>query len=217
MKKLLILPAVFMLLFAWSNHSYAMMCENCSAMSGMHVTAGGMMKGMDRLGLDEKQTAAVKAIRFRTMKEVINKRAEMDIAEIELRELFLKEPADFKAVEAKVRRIETLRGDLVMLHVKARDEVRSLLTADQRKKFDALMTSAGGMAPFMGCGMGDKRGMFGTAMHRGMGRRWEGGMMRGMGGEMMQRMQSDDSPSDDEAMDDQGDDMPHPDYEQTQP
>jgi Spy/CpxP family protein refolding chaperone len=205
MRRLLIFPIALVMCLAWSGYSNAMMCGNGVPMSGVYGADGHMtMEWMGQLGLDQKQMAGIKAAGFRTMKETIKKRAEMDVAEVELRELFLTEPADFKAVEAKVRQIEMLRGDIFILHMKSREEVRSMLTAEQRRKFDSLaaMPVAGSM-PLMGFGRVGGRGLF-----RGMaGRRctmMDGGMMR---------MQSDeDGPASADEMERDG--MPHMDHQE---
>ncbi|MDA8433307.1 MAG: hypothetical protein M0Z60_10155 [Nitrospiraceae bacterium] len=148
----IVLVALAMCLMS-AGYSYAMIGRNFAPMSGMSDADGRVMpKWIGAIGLDEKQTAAVKEVYFRAMKEAIRKKADMDVAEVELRELFLKEPADFKAVEAKVRQIEKLRGDIFILNMKSRDDVRSLLTSVQRRKFDLLsgMPMQGPM-PVAGC------------------------------------------------------------------
>ena len=211
MKKLLVVPFAVVLFFAWSGFSSAMMmCEKSTAMSGMHMMPGRMMNRLGQLGLDEKQTEEVKAIFFRTLKEGIKKKADMGVAEIELRELFLKEPADFKAVEAKVRQIEMLRGDMLILQLKAREEIRSKLTAEQRKKFDSLMAAP---MPGMGGRMKARRGFSGGMGHRGMGECGKCRMMDGTGkmdGGMMHMQSDEDSllSTDDMGQDFPGDDMP---------
>ena len=59
------------------------------------------------LGLDEKQREAIKEIKSRVIKEAIRKRADEHIAGIELKDLLDKDPVDMKAVEAKLKQIET--------------------------------------------------------------------------------------------------------------
>jgi Spy/CpxP family protein refolding chaperone len=208
MRRLLIFPIALVMCLAWSGYSDAMMCGNCVPMSGVYGADGHMtMEWMGQLGLGQKQMAGIKAVCLRTMKETIKKRAEMDVAEVELRELFLTEPADFKAVEAKVRQIEMLRGDIFILHMKSREEVRSMLTAEQRGKFDSLAAMpAAGLTPLMGFGRVGGRGLFrGTAGRRtGRCTMMDGGMMR---------MQSDeDGPASADEM--EPDEMPHMDHQE---
>jgi Spy/CpxP family protein refolding chaperone len=219
MKKLMIVSFAAVLLVAWSGYTNAMMCNKGAAMSGMHRMPGRMMMNkLESLGLDDKQKEEVKAIFFRTMKEGIRKKADMGVAGIELRELMQKEPADFKAVEAKVRQIETLRGDILILRLKAHEEIRSKLTAEQRKKFDSLMAAPmPGMMSRMGIMGGRGVGECGNCRMMDNG----GGMMGGRGmmeGGMM-RMQSDEDPAfstDDTDQDVPADDMPQADMESPQ-
>jgi len=157
-----------------------MMSEMGQQRMGMPGSRGGMKDGggmlemmMDRdhpmwlhlmaLGLDDKQKAEVNEIRSRVMKEMITKRAEEQVAEIELKDLLAKDPVDMKAAESKIRQIETLKAGMSISLISAREEIRSKLTPEQRKKMKEMMEpghmmGAGGMMP---C----KCGMSGGMMH----------------------------------------------------
>ena len=160
MRRLWIVPVALVMCLATAGIGHAMIGGNFAGMSGIYDMDGRiMLKWIGAMGLDEKQAAQVKEVYFRTMKAAIRTKADMDVAEVELRELFLKEPADFGAVEAKVRQIEKLRGDLFILNMKSRDDVRALLRAEQRKKFDSLMAMPmPGSMPLMGCGRTSEMG-----------------------------------------------------------
>ena len=110
------------------------------------------MEKLKALGLDEKQTEAVKAIHFRTKKVMIKSRADVQVAEIELKELLSKDPVDLQAAEAAVKKIEGLKSEMRMLHIKAMEEIKANLTPEQKKKFVSMM----GMG-MMGHGKGMKR------------------------------------------------------------
>ncbi len=86
------------------------------------------------LGLSDKQRDALKAIRSRVAKETIKKRADLELAQVELRELLGKESVDMSAVEASLKKAESVRTDLRLSHIKAREEIRAVLTPEQRKK-----------------------------------------------------------------------------------
>jgi Spy/CpxP family protein refolding chaperone len=101
-------------------------------MEGRH----SLQRHLAGLGLDEKQREAVKEIRSRVMKEVIRKQADTQIAQIDLRALLGKDPIDMRAVEAKLKQIEVLKTDVKLSLIRAREEMRSLLTPDQRKKLE---------------------------------------------------------------------------------
>ncbi len=182
MKKLMVVPVVVVMLFAGFGFSDAAM-RGRGAGQGMGMAAGHpMFEKFKSLGLDEKQMAEIKSIHFATMKEVTKKRADMQVARIELREMLSKDPVDLKAVEAKIRQIEAARGDIMMMHIKALEEVKSKLTPEQRKKFESMMPMMqGGMMMGKMAGKGRmKGGSQGCCMCGMMG----GGMM-GPGDECM--------------------------------
>ncbi len=184
MRKILsILFFSFIFTSALSLNAYAQMCGCIGGAGG--AMRGGMIEGMEHhgmgsmhgmgemmmgddhpmwkylmsLGLDEKQIEALKVLRSKTMKDVIKKRADEQIAGIELKDLLGKDPVDMKAVEAAVKKRESLRAETFLAHVKAHEEMKSILTPEQRKQFKDMMESGHGA----GCGM-----MGGPAEHKGM-------------------------------------------------
>jgi Spy/CpxP family protein refolding chaperone len=99
------------------------------------------------LGLDEKQREAIKEIKSRVIKEAIRKRADERIAGIELKDLLDKDPVDMKAVEAKLKQIETIKSEMHLSLIGAREEIKSKLTPDQRKKFQEMQEMDPNMGP----------------------------------------------------------------------
>jgi Spy/CpxP family protein refolding chaperone len=128
-------------------------------MKGMMTEAEHpMWRYLMDLGLDEKQKAEVKEIKSRTMKEMIKKRADGQVAHIELKDLLDKDPVNMKAVEAKLKQIETIKTEMHLSLIRAREEVKSKLTPEQRKKFKEMLEMEPGMGP----------PMMGGAMYGGM-------------------------------------------------
>jgi Spy/CpxP family protein refolding chaperone len=129
-------------------------------MGMMQGMGGGMMMADDHalwkhvmdLNLDEKQTAAIKAVRTKTMKDMIRKKADQQILHIELKDLLDKDPVDMKAVEALVKKCESIRTEMLLAHIRMREEVKALLTAEQKKKLKEML-EAGHGACGMDCGM----------------------------------------------------------------
>lgn len=138
-------------------------------MSGMKGSHGKMHEMMDDkhpawkhlmgLDLDEKQKAGVREIRSRVMKEMIKKRADEHVAGIELKDLLDKDPVDMKAVEAKLKQIEKVKTEMHLSLIRAREEVKSKLTPEQREKFKETPETG----PMM-----EGRDMMGGMMHGGM-------------------------------------------------
>ncbi len=183
MKKMLLgLMLGSLFLSALSLNAYAQMCGGMGGpsggmrggmMEGMEHQGMGMMRGMGGmmmgdehpmwkhlmgLGLDEKQKEALKALRSRTMKDMAKRGAEVTIAGIELRDLLDKDPVDVKAVEAAAKKKASLETEMFVAHVKAHEEMKALLTPEQKKKLKESLEPDHG-----GCGM-----MGGPAEHKDM-------------------------------------------------
>ncbi len=149
MKKMMIVVlAGLMFLGLMSQHSHADQCR-CGEMGvhggpqDMHHGWGfhgspearhSMWKKLMRLDLSDQQKDALNAIRIRIKKDTIKKRADLELARVELRELLQKDPVDMKAVEASLKKAESVRTDLRLSHIRARQEIKAILTPEQRKK-----------------------------------------------------------------------------------
>ncbi len=126
--------------------------EHRDMMQGMHG-CGAMMdddhplwKHLMGLGLDDKQKDALQALRSRTMKEMIKKSADEKIADIELQDLLAKDSVDMKAVETAVKKRESLKTEMFLAHIRAHEEMKAILTPEQRKQLKEMMAK--------GCGEG---------------------------------------------------------------
>jgi Spy/CpxP family protein refolding chaperone len=150
-------------------------------MMGEHHILGILMT----LGLDEKQKDAVKEIVRKTMKETIKRRADLDIARIDLRDLLDKDSVNMNAVESKLKQIASLEADIHLSRIKAHEEIKSKLTPDQRKKLKEVMEHGmmmGKMGMMQGKGCCEMMGGMKGGMMEGKGC----GMMSGMKGGTMQ-------------------------------
>ncbi len=119
-------------------------------MMGEHHLMGKLMS----LGLDEKQKEAIKEIIRKTMRENIKKRADLHIARIDLGDLLDKDSVNMTSVESKLKEIASLETDIRLSRIKAHEEIKSILTPDQRKKLKEM----GKMGMMQGKGYGMKGG-----------------------------------------------------------
>jgi Spy/CpxP family protein refolding chaperone len=122
------------------------------------------------LGLDENQKEVLKEILRNTMRETIKKQADLDIAQIDLKDLLDKDAVDMKTVESKLNQIASLETEIHLARIKAHEEIKSKLTPDQRKKLKAIMEQGmmmGKMGMMQGKGCGMMREMMGGAMKHG--------------------------------------------------
>lgn len=143
----------FLVLVIASQYSSAQTCgkgrsfseEGMSMMSPMRHDGMGMMKrehhlwrALMSLGLDEKQREAIKEIKSRVMKDTVRKRADLEVARIDLRDILDKDQVDMNATEATLRKIASLQTDIRLSHIKAMQEIKTKLTPEQRKKFKEM-------------------------------------------------------------------------------
>lgn len=144
----------FLFLFFASNRSYAEpsgcvdkivkgMHEEGMPMTGRMEHRGrsmmgfghGMWRLFGKLGLDEKQKEAIRVINNRVTKDTIRKRADMQIARVELRDILHKDQVDMNAAEAKLKQIASLMTDIRLSHIRAMEEMKAQLTPEQKEKF----------------------------------------------------------------------------------
>ena len=85
----------------------------------------------ERLNLTEEQTNKFGKIYSAYRKEVLKKRADIEIAEIELGELLKTKEADEKAIEESANNLESLRSDLNISRIKALLKTREFLSDEQ--------------------------------------------------------------------------------------
>lgn len=104
---------------------------------------------INELGLDENQSAEVKSILNQLQKEMIKKRADIEVAEVELREILGKDPVDVKTAETKVKQIASLKTEAFVMHIQGIEDVKAKLTPEQKKKLTEMMQMRG-----MGYGKG---------------------------------------------------------------
>lgn len=107
---------------------------------GMRGMMGGMaghrhMKELLRhLDLNETQKSEVFGIHDKAAKDMIRKKADIQIARLELKELLQKEPLDLAAVDAKVRQIQNMKTDVFLSFLKTREQIKAVLNPEQRKR-----------------------------------------------------------------------------------
>jgi len=95
------------------------------------------------LDLDDNQSAEVKSILHRLQKQMIKKRADIEVAEVELKEILEKDPVDVKTAETKVKQIASLKTEVAMMHIQGIEDVKAKLTPEQKKKLTEMMPMRG--------------------------------------------------------------------------
>ncbi len=118
------------------------------------------------LGLSDEQGKQLTQIFSHATKAGIKQRADLRIAEFELRELLEADPVDMGQVEGKLKAIEGLRTTLRLSLIKAHEQAKGVLSPEQRQKLERLHDRLPGM---MSPGMMGMMGMMGEGGTGGTG------------------------------------------------
>jgi Spy/CpxP family protein refolding chaperone len=97
-----------------------------------------MLEQSQELGLTADQQKKLRDLRTAFAKESTRKGAEIQVAEIELDSLLEQDRWDLPKVEAQVKQIATLQGDLRLARIKTIESGRALLTPEQLEKFKQM-------------------------------------------------------------------------------
>ncbi len=91
--------------------------------------------------LSDDQIAKIKAYRLEMMKEVTPLKAQIKEKKAHLQVLSIAEEPDMKAINATIDEISKLQAKLMKTMAQFRQNVRAILTVDQRIVFDNMMQS----------------------------------------------------------------------------
>jgi len=98
---------------------------------GRHWNRGDRLA---ELNLSQSQKDRIAKIRESHQKDMIQSRADLQLAQLEFRKLMRADDPDKRAINAQIDRMTSIRADMMKSRVDQRLEVRDILTADQRAK-----------------------------------------------------------------------------------
>jgi Spy/CpxP family protein refolding chaperone len=93
-----------------------------------------LLKHQKEIGLTEDQVAKLKAMSLDFDKARIKGRADIQVAERELKALVHDEKTDLATIEAKLKQSEMLEVEVRLAAIKTKREALALLTPEQREK-----------------------------------------------------------------------------------
>jgi Spy/CpxP family protein refolding chaperone len=96
------------------------------------------MRHAGELGLSDAQKDQLKEIFASHRKEMIQKRADVEIAEVELRELMMPDSPQFDKAKKKVSQIAKMHGEIAGRQLDALQKARDVLTVEQIEKLKSL-------------------------------------------------------------------------------
>ncbi len=104
----------------------------------MPTLAAIALRHRAELGLTAQQVESFQKLQMDARRAGIQRRANVELAALDLGGLLRSDPVDMAKVEAKVREMEKLRADGRLDFIRANEQGKAQLTADQRDKLKAL-------------------------------------------------------------------------------
>jgi Spy/CpxP family protein refolding chaperone len=142
-----------------------MMGQGGSGMMGAMETREGsrydrpvisiLLRQHEMFRLTSEQEQKLRALRAEYEKDAARGGGEVRAAEVDLRELLVPDAPDLSKVEAQVKKIAALQGDLRFRRIQTVQAAFALLTKEQRQQLDRHLDQMG-MMGMMGGGMGPR-------------------------------------------------------------
>ena len=98
----------------------------------------GVIKNQEELGLSDEQVKKLKDLKLSTKKEVIRKKAEIDILAIDIKAAMWEDSIDVNAVNVLIDKKYELKKEKAKALVAACVALKSILTDEQQKKLKSL-------------------------------------------------------------------------------
>ena len=117
---------MFLLLTLFTGSAMAQRPSRDSARAGKH--------GMSNLTADQKKKMA--ELRTQLKKDILPLKNQLGEKKAKMRTLETADKADLQAINALIDEIQNLQGKIMKLHASNRQEIRKLLTSEQRVHFD---------------------------------------------------------------------------------
>jgi Spy/CpxP family protein refolding chaperone len=96
------------------------------------------LRNQKELGLSPQQVSSLQQLGMDAGRASIKRRADAQLAKLDLFALMRAEPVDMTKVEAKIRDIERLKADGAIARIRTNEAAKAQLTPDQREKLKTL-------------------------------------------------------------------------------
>lgn len=96
------------------------------------------LRNQKELGLSPQQVSSLQQLGMDAGRASIKRRADGQLAKLDLFGLLRAEPVDMAKVEAKIRDIERLKADGAIARIRTNEAAKAQLTPDQREKLKSL-------------------------------------------------------------------------------
>ena len=106
--------------------------------SKIYRKAHFILKNKEELGLSDKQAKEIKDLKINTKKDLIRKKAEIDILALDIKTAMRKDPVDTDAVGKLIDKKYDLKKEKAKSAIGACAAIRSILTKEQKDKLKGL-------------------------------------------------------------------------------
>jgi len=97
---------------------------------------GPQMQKMNQLQLSEKQQTKMDGLRLDFQKQILPLRSELQVLKTAYKLMVIDDKVSESKLKAQLQKISAKRQEIALMRVKHTRQIRSLLTADQKTKFD---------------------------------------------------------------------------------
>jgi len=113
-----------------------------------------IMANADKIQLTQDQKDKLNSLVSTHRKDMIKKKADLDVASVDLEELMRKESPDLKAVADQFKKVSGLEADLKYSEFEFNVNIKALLTKEQKDTLKMMMTHSDQMGMKMDMPMG---------------------------------------------------------------
>lgn len=105
------------------------------------------LRNQKELGLSAQQVSSLQQLGMDSRRATIRRRADAQLAQLDLFGLLRAEPVEMGKVEAKVREIELFKADGIIARIRTNEAAKAQLTTEQREKLKTLRAAGSSAAP----------------------------------------------------------------------
>lgn len=144
MKKLIIGTTLGAASCAFALHSFAGPhgaggpCHFRGGHPPMGMTAERVMHRLAKLDLSEQQKIDIEALTRTGSNAAKEKRQQLELLRGKMKKLANSETIDEQALKSLTSQMADLRSDMMIMHLKKREQIESLLTDEQKEKFNKM-------------------------------------------------------------------------------
>jgi len=119
--------------------------KSCHAGYGSKVykKASFVLSNREELGLSDEQVQKIKDLKVKSKKDMIKKKAEIDVLAVDIKAHMYQDPIDINAVNKLIDRKYDLKKEKAKASLKACADLKNILTEEQKTKLKSLCKTHG--------------------------------------------------------------------------